>query len=153
MTGERSVQCIYWRVRNGIHSFLFLTRMLQNGYPSSVFAGWGKKRILHHFSPKNKVPGLWRILAMCYPPQDSTPDPPQNPVWSCSEKRGDACLLLHIYVWIWGERLTPQTQQTQSSSFGYEPLTDVCRVVLSWKKNNLHTTIFFFVSQSATHVH
>lgn len=94
---------------------------LKNIYPSSVFAGW-KQWILHGFSQKTKVPGLWRKLALWCPPE-STPDPPQGNSSEVTLKRGDASLLHRGPATPYscvdlGGRLTHQTQaKTQSTSF------------------------------------
>lgn len=71
---------------------------------------------LHGFSPKTKVPGLWRRLALYCPPE-STSDPPQGILSEVTLRREEmpACLIealrLHIHVLIGGGDFTHQTQQ------------------------------------------
>lgn len=111
------------------------------------------------FSPKTKVPGLWRRLALLCPPE-STPDPPHGTSSEVTLRKEEmtACLietlLLHIHVWILGGGgAHSSSTQIKVIELRAPPFLDMgaclkcAGVHCHGKKYSNHNTVFSFVVQ------
>lgn len=115
----------------------FLYICFKNIYPPFVFGGW-KQWILHGFSPKTKVPGFWRRLALAppfphHPVQTPRKEPPlkfHREERRCLPASSRPCYFIFMCGFQMGKAQWKRAKvKVQALFFGNGGLSDVCRGV------------------------